>query len=143
MTELPGPNEEVLEAQARVCTGPHQTRPLGKRPGDPDPGRVLELIVQSERGKLGREAKVSRAQMGAFFAAMTIRKGFGKETAWSEAEMGAMETEQDVGEHLLRIQRERGGQAVPRILEKMREDGRVGVHERGHRRAALREQLRG
>lgn len=90
MTELPGPNEEVLEAQARVCTGPHQTRPLGKRPGDPDPGRVLELIVQSERGKLGREAKVSRAQMGAFFAAMTIRKGFGKETAWSEAEMGAM-----------------------------------------------------
>ena len=27
----PGPNEEVLEAQARVCTGPHQSRPLGKK----------------------------------------------------------------------------------------------------------------
>ena len=25
----PGPNDDVLEAQARVCTGPHQTRPLG------------------------------------------------------------------------------------------------------------------
>ena len=30
----PGPNEEMLAAQVRVCTGPHQSRPLGLKPGD-------------------------------------------------------------------------------------------------------------
>ena len=86
----PGPNEEVLEAQARVCTGPHQSRPLGKREGDPRPERILELIVQSAREELPREQRVSTAQMGAFFAAMTIRRRFGEETGWSQAEQEAM-----------------------------------------------------
>ena len=34
---------------------------------------------------------VSEAQMGAFFAAMTIRKDFPKETQWSKAELAAFE----------------------------------------------------
>ena len=36
------PNEEVLEAQARVCTGPHQSRPLGIKPSDPKPNKILK-----------------------------------------------------------------------------------------------------
>ena len=90
-TKYPGPNEEVLEAQARVCTGPHQSRPLGKREGDPNPERILELILLSAREDLPWEARVSWPQMGAFFAAMTIRKGFKTETTWSAAETAAME----------------------------------------------------
>ena len=77
----PGPNEEVLEAQARVCTGPHQSRPLGKKEGDPDPKRILELILASLKGDLPRAEQVSPAQMGAFFAAMSIRRTFGAQTA--------------------------------------------------------------
>ncbi len=90
MEEYPGPNEEVLEAQARVCTGPHQSRPLGKRDADPDPRRILDLILQSARGELVGKEQVSEAQMGAFFAAMTLRKGFGQKTGWSEAEKQAL-----------------------------------------------------
>ena len=78
----PGPNGEVLEAQARVCTGPHQSRPLGKKEGDPDPGRILELILASLKGDLPRAEQVSPAQMGAFFAAMSIRRTFGAQTGW-------------------------------------------------------------
>jgi len=81
-----GPNAEVLEAQARVCTGPHQTRPLGLKPGDPQPQRILELILQSLGGQLPLAECVSEAQMGAFFAAMTLRLGFGEKTRWSPAE---------------------------------------------------------
>ena len=91
MEEYPGPNEEVLEAQAQVCTGPHQSRPLGKRQADPDPVRILDLILQSARGELVGKDQVSEAQMGAFFAAMTLRKGFGQKTGWSEAEKQAFE----------------------------------------------------
>ena len=86
MIQLPGPNEELLEAQARVCTGPHQTRPLGVKASDPDPGHILELIVQSAREELPFEARASTAQMGAFFAAMTIRRGYSGFTGWSLAE---------------------------------------------------------
>ena len=89
-TKYPGPNDEVLEAQARVCTGPHQSRPLGKKEGDPRPERILQLIAQSARGELPCQQRVSAAQMGAFFAAMTIRRGFGAETGWSAAEQEAM-----------------------------------------------------
>jgi anthranilate phosphoribosyltransferase len=81
-----GPNETVLEAQAMVCTGPHQTRPLGIKPSDPDPATVLGLILDSLRGRLPRDIAVSRTQMGAFFAAMTIRKGFPPKTNWSREE---------------------------------------------------------
>jgi anthranilate phosphoribosyltransferase len=87
----PGPNEEVLEAQARVCTGPHQSRPLGKKEGDPDPARILELILASLKGDLPRAEQVSPAQMGAFFAAMSIRRTFGAQTGWSAAEIEAFD----------------------------------------------------
>ena len=87
----PGPNEEVLEAQARVCTGPHQSRPLGKKEGDPDPKRILDLILASLKGDLPRAEQVSPAQMGAFFAAMSIRRTFGAQTGWSAAEIEAFD----------------------------------------------------
>ena len=91
--QYPGPNEDVLEAQARVCTGPHQTRPLGAKSTDPiQPGPILGTILKSVRGQLPHAQAVSEAQMGAFFAAMTIRKGFPKKTAWSEAELAAFKT---------------------------------------------------
>ena len=87
----PGPNEEVLEAQTRVCTGPHQSRPLGKKEGDPDPKWILELIFASLKGDLPRVEQVSPAQMGAFFAAMSIRRTFGAQTGWSAAEIEAFD----------------------------------------------------
>ena len=69
----PGPNEDLLEAQARVCTGPHQTRPLGIKPSDsPQPEPILETILQSISGGLPETETASAAQMGAFFAAMTL-----------------------------------------------------------------------
>jgi anthranilate phosphoribosyltransferase len=85
----PGPNETVLQAQARVCTGPHQTRPLGVDPDGPQPLKILELILDSVRGSLPYANAVSQIQMGAFFGAMTIRKGFPEKTNWSEAERAA------------------------------------------------------
>lgn len=87
----PGPNEEMLAAQARVCTGPHQSRPLGTKEGDPEPRRILELVFASLKGDLPREQQVSAAQMGAFFAAMSIRRKFGAKTGWSEAEEEAFD----------------------------------------------------
>jgi anthranilate phosphoribosyltransferase len=84
-----GPNEEFLDAQARVCTGPHQSRPLGLKPGDPDPHRILELILQSVSGELPWADRVSDAQIGAFLAAMALRRRFSAETAWSPAETEA------------------------------------------------------
>jgi anthranilate phosphoribosyltransferase len=87
----PGPNAEVLEAQVRVCTGPHQSRPLGNRGEDPQPERVLELILSSLRGELRVEEQVSDAQMGAFFAAMSIRKTFEAGTNWNDLEHAAFE----------------------------------------------------
>ncbi|CAI5471474.1 unnamed protein product [Closterium sp. Yama58-4] len=64
-----GPNQVVLEAQARVCTGPTQTRPLGEE----EMRRVLEQILLSAKGELPPSERVSRAQMGGFFAGMTVR----------------------------------------------------------------------
>lgn len=79
------PNALVLEAQARVCTGPTQTRPL-----DEDKAfEVLRTIVQSANGEL--DERVSEAQLGAFFAAMTIRaNSFPLKTQWSDGERKAM-----------------------------------------------------
>jgi anthranilate phosphoribosyltransferase len=59
---------------------------LGLKPGDPQPQRILELILQSLGGQLPLAECVSEAQMGAFFAAMTLRLGFGEKTRWSPAE---------------------------------------------------------
>ena len=93
--QFPGPNEDVLEAQARVCTGPHQTRPLGKRANDgPQPDAILETIIKSLNGKLPERESVSEAQMGAFFVAMTIRKYFPEATQWSPAEKAAFQKSQ-------------------------------------------------
>ena len=86
----PGPNEDLLEAQARVCTGPHQTRPLGINPSDyPQPEPLLETLLKSLKGELPESAAASAAQMGAFFAAMTLRAYFPEETQWSPAEEAA------------------------------------------------------
>ena len=64
---LLGPNMDVLEAQARVCTGPHQTRPLGVKDTDPvQPETVLEIILKSAKKELSIDQMVSDAQMGAF-----------------------------------------------------------------------------
>ena len=86
----PGPNTDLLEAQARVCTGPHQTRPLGINPSDsPQPEPLLEAILKSIAGGLPETETASAAQMGAFFAAMTLRAYFPKTTQWSPAEEAA------------------------------------------------------
>lgn len=85
------PNEEVLEAQARVCTGPHQSRPLGVKPSDPQPDRILEIIVASLRGHHDTEPSASRAQIGAFLCAMTLRRAYPEATNWSNAERTAFD----------------------------------------------------
>ncbi|KAI3435180.1 uncharacterized protein J3R85_006417 [Psidium guajava] len=83
------PNQTVLEAQARVCTGPTQTRPLS----EDQAFKVLDTILRSAKGELKNEELVSKAQMGAFFAAMTIRaNSFPEATQWSEGEERAMNT---------------------------------------------------
>ena len=86
----PGPNADVLEAQARVCTGPHQTRPLGVNTSDsPQPADILEIVLKSIRGELPESDAASAAQMGAFFAGMTLRAYFPEATQWSPAETAA------------------------------------------------------
>ena len=95
--QYPGPNLDMLEAQARVCTGPHQTRPLGKKTSDgPQPDAVLETVLDSLDAKLDEEEMVSDAQMGAFFVAMTIRKYFPEATQWSQAEKAAFQKYQPI-----------------------------------------------
>ena len=59
------PNPLVLEAQARVCTGPTQSRPLGNKPGDPQPQPVLDAILNTLQNKARHP--VSDIQMGAPF----------------------------------------------------------------------------
>ncbi|XP_065873704.1 uncharacterized protein [Euphorbia lathyris] len=86
-SKLPKPNQTVLEAQARVCTGPTQTKPLNEDQAN----KVLQTILRSATGELKDEEKVSKAQLGAFFAAMTIRaNAFPEATQWSEGERKAM-----------------------------------------------------
>ncbi|KAK4741427.1 hypothetical protein SAY87_025015 [Trapa incisa] len=85
--KLPKPNQTVADAQARVCTGPTQTRPLTEEHAF----KVLDTILRSVKGELENEEQVSKAQMGAFFAAMTIRaNSFPEATQWSEGERHAM-----------------------------------------------------
>ncbi|XWS63709.1 hypothetical protein CRYUN_Cryun06bG0124900 [Craigia yunnanensis] len=85
--KLPKPNQTVLEAQARVCTGPTQTRPLSEEQAF----KVLDTILRSVRGELKGEEQVSKAQLGAFFAGMTIRaSAFPEATQWSDGERHAM-----------------------------------------------------
>ena len=90
----PGPNLEMLEAQARVCTGPHQSRPLGRSDDGPQPQRILQLVFQSLKGELPAREAVSPVQMGAFFAAMRIRRGYGEKTGWCAAEHEAFSSAQ-------------------------------------------------
>lgn len=85
-SDIPRPNRTVLDAQAKVCTGPEQTKPMSEEQAMV----VLETILRSARGEL-KEEKVSKAQLGAFFAAMTIRaNAFPEATQWSEGERHAM-----------------------------------------------------
>nr|DAD30845.1 TPA_asm: hypothetical protein HUJ06_009696 [Nelumbo nucifera] len=87
-SKIPKPNQTLLEAQSRICTGPTQTRPLGEEQAN----KVLETILRSARGELKDEEEVSKAQLGAFFAAMTIRaNAFPEATQWSEGERRAMD----------------------------------------------------
>lgn len=82
------PNLTVLEAQTRVCTGPTQTKPLTEAQAF----KVLDTILRSAKGDLKDEEQVSKAQLGAFFAAMTIRANtFPEATQWSEGERRAMD----------------------------------------------------
>ncbi|KAK7317644.1 hypothetical protein RJT34_02055 [Clitoria ternatea] len=84
---LPRPNPTVLEAQGRVCTGPTQSRPLDEQQAF----KVFDTILRSARGELKDEEEVSKAQLGAFFAGMTIRaNAFPEATQWSEGETRAM-----------------------------------------------------
>jgi anthranilate phosphoribosyltransferase len=85
------PNSDVLDAQSRVCTGPGQSRPLGLKPGDPDPVHILTIILESLQGHLTESEAASRPQIGSFLAAMTIRRHFPPRTAWSPAETAAFE----------------------------------------------------
>lgn len=81
------PNQTVLDAQARVCTGPTQTRPLTVEQAV----KVLDTILKSVKGELSDEEPVSKAQLGAFFAGMTIRaNAFPEPTQWSEGERRAI-----------------------------------------------------
>ncbi|XP_017697462.1 anthranilate phosphoribosyltransferase isoform X2 [Phoenix dactylifera] len=85
-SKIPQPNRVVLEAQTKVCTGPEQTKPLSQEQAVV----VLDTILRSARGELKNE-EVSKAQLGAFFAAMTIRaNAFPEATQWSEGERHAM-----------------------------------------------------
>ncbi|CAF1907605.1 hypothetical protein Bca4012_049934 [Brassica carinata] len=87
-SEIPKANPTVLDAQARVCTGPTQTRPLSEEQAF----KVFDTILRSARGELKGEEPVSKAQLGAFFAGMTIRaNAFPEETQWSEGEKRAMD----------------------------------------------------
>ncbi len=83
------PNPLVLEAQARVCTGPTQSRALGKKSGDPQPRPVLEAILNTLQNRARHP--VSDIQMGAFFAAMRLRRAYPPKTAWSDAEIRAFQ----------------------------------------------------
>ncbi|GAB2280500.1 hypothetical protein Dimus_015127 [Dionaea muscipula] len=81
------PNQTVLDAQARVATGPTQTRPLTEEQAF----KVLDTILKSVKGELIDEEAVSEAQLGAFFAGMTIRaNAFPESTQWSEGERRAV-----------------------------------------------------
>lgn len=85
--KLPKPNQTVLDAQARVCTGPTQTKPLGEEQAL----KVLDTILRSAKGELKDQEEVSKAQLGAFFAGMTIRaNAFPEATQWSDGERRAM-----------------------------------------------------
>ncbi|KAH9615425.1 hypothetical protein KSS87_007336 [Heliosperma pusillum] len=82
-------NPTVLDAQAKVCTGPTQTKPLTY----PQAAHVLHTILKSAKGELKGDYEVSKAQLGAFFAGMTIRaNAFPEATQWSEGERHAMHT---------------------------------------------------
>ncbi|VFQ93202.1 unnamed protein product [Cuscuta campestris] len=87
-SSFPKPNQTVLDAQAKVCTGPTQTRPLNEEQAF----KVLQTILKSAKGELKDEETVSKAQLGAFFAGMTIRaNAFPEATQWSDGERRAMD----------------------------------------------------
>lgn len=82
------PNKIVLEALGKVCTGPTQTKSLDEAQAF----KVLDTILRSVKGELQEEDnRVSSAQLGAFFGAMTLRaNSFPAATNWSEGERKAL-----------------------------------------------------
>ena len=87
-TALSDPHPLVLEAQSRIATGPHLTRPLTNSVG-PDPLEVLRLVIASVNAP-GDAPMASPAQVGSFLAAMSIRRSFPDATGWSEDERHAV-----------------------------------------------------
>jgi|MDTA01.1.fsa_nt_gb anthranilate phosphoribosyltransferase len=83
------PNDEVIEAQKRVCTGPKQSRPLTGERDSPDPKRILDLILKTVSGEILPGQAVSYSQIGAYLAAMCIRRTFDDSCNWSPAEENA------------------------------------------------------
>ncbi len=83
------PNTLLLEAQSRVCTGPHQTRPLTERDG-PDPDQILDIVIASASDPDTYPDPASAAQLGSFLTAMTVRRNFPEATAWSVDELAAL-----------------------------------------------------
>ncbi|HAA74160.1 TPA: hypothetical protein DCE37_03445 [Candidatus Latescibacteria bacterium] len=82
-------NLDLLEAQARVCTGPNQSRPLGVKDTDPDPRLIYHIVTDSLGLTDAGTEHASRAQIGAFLAAMTLRRTYPPSTRWSESETAA------------------------------------------------------
>ena len=79
------PNDEVIEAQKRVCQGLNRVVPCWER-DSPDPKRILDLILKTVSGEILPDQAVSYSQIGAFFAAMCIRRTFDDSCNWSPAE---------------------------------------------------------
>ncbi len=100
--QLDGPNDDFLRVQGRVCTGPHQSRPLGLSASDDlQPAHALELVLKTCRKTIPPTARVSLAQMGAFFTAMHLRRSFEGSGAWNDVEQRAFsETQQALLEEL-------------------------------------------
>jgi hypothetical protein len=69
--EPPRPNATVLEAEARVCTGPEQTRPLREEQAM----KVLDTILRS--GEFSRILIVVARGLSLSFGVLWIQPSFG------------------------------------------------------------------
>ncbi|MCE3050238.1 hypothetical protein HAX54_046717 [Datura stramonium] len=62
-SEFQKPNQTVLDAQTKVCTGPTQTKPLNEEQAF----KVLDTILRSVKGELKDEEPVSKAPWQGIF----------------------------------------------------------------------------
>ena len=86
---LQGPNREMLEAQARVCTGPHQSRRLVNVKTISSPHRCWNSY-SSLCAEIWWEMSAFPRRRWVRFAAMCIRRVL-KKTGWSVAEHAAFD----------------------------------------------------